>query len=208
MARTNTELQPYHALEAAYAELNATALHSVVTTQREAFVEDRNMGLVTQVAQSLFRRKIQRLTKAFVTLSLDDIAASAALPDAAAAERVVRRMVHRQEIFARVDQRKGMVEFLDCVESHDAADTQRHMGDGLQRMRQLHAQMQQLDRQMLLNPRYAHETASRQARRSPSPSDVSMDMDPEFLGVLGGAGVGDLATSAFGSSAMDPDNGQ
>lgn len=51
------------------------------------------MGLVKQCLSSLHKKNIQRLTKTFMTLSLNDMANKVQLPNAKEAERHILNMV-------------------------------------------------------------------------------------------------------------------
>jgi COP9 signalosome complex subunit 3 len=75
-------------------------------------LQDRNAGLVKQVLASLPARTIQRLTQTYLTLSLADIARAAGLAGPAEAEQVILRMVAHRQVFARINDRDGMVTFM------------------------------------------------------------------------------------------------
>lgn len=70
------------------------------------------MGLVKQVLASLPMRTIQRLTQTYITLSLADIAKAAGLSGPQEAEAVILRMVACHQVFARINDRDGMVTFM------------------------------------------------------------------------------------------------
>lgn len=86
--------QNYHELANVYINTGSPeAVRSVITKHQEAFVRDNNMGLVKQVLSTLYKKKIQRLTKTFLTLSLSDVASRAALSSPAEAEKYILNMV-------------------------------------------------------------------------------------------------------------------
>jgi COP9 signalosome complex subunit 3 len=86
--------QHYHELSNVYIN-NGTpeGVRGVITKYQETFVRDNNMGLVKQVLSTLYKKKIQRLTKTFLTLSLSDVASRASLSSPAEAERYILNMV-------------------------------------------------------------------------------------------------------------------
>jgi COP9 signalosome complex subunit 3 len=86
--------QQYHELSNVYIN-NGTpdAVRAVITKYQEAFVRDNNLGLVKQVLATLYKKKIQRLTKTFLTLSLSDVASRACLSGPAEAEKYILNMV-------------------------------------------------------------------------------------------------------------------
>jgi hypothetical protein len=83
-------------------------LFSIILTS----LQDRNAGLVKQVLASLPVRTIQRLTQTYLTLSLADIARAAGLAGPAEAEAVILRMVAHRQVFASINDRDGMVTFM------------------------------------------------------------------------------------------------
>jgi len=48
---------------------------ATITQYSDVFAADKNSGLVGQVSDSLMKTNIKRLTKTFLTLSLEDVAA-------------------------------------------------------------------------------------------------------------------------------------
>ncbi len=107
--------QPYTDLVSAYASNNAEELTAVINKYTDAFTrvfitrllirnqsfncfifffsKDTNMGLVKQCLSSLHKKNIQRLTKTFMTLSLNDMANKVQLPNAKKAEKQILDMV-------------------------------------------------------------------------------------------------------------------
>jgi COP9 signalosome complex subunit 3 len=112
--------QPYTDLASAYASNNAEELTAVINKYTDAFTRDTNMGLVKQCLSSLHKKNIQRLTKTFMTLSLNDMANKVQLPNAKKAEKQILDMIEDGEIFASINQRDGMVVFLDNPEKYNS----------------------------------------------------------------------------------------
>lgn len=81
----------YHELASAYRE--SETLRNVVNKYRDIYVRDLNLGLVKQVAASLYKKNIRRLTKTFLTLSLADVASRVQLSGPAEAEKFILNMV-------------------------------------------------------------------------------------------------------------------
>ena len=61
------------------------------------------------------RRSVKRLTQTYLTLSLADIAAKTGL-EGESVESTILEMIEKGEIFASINQRDGMVSFLDNPE--------------------------------------------------------------------------------------------
>lgn len=80
---------PYEELATAYSTHSTNDVHKCAEVNHEVFTKDGNFGFVKQVVASLYRRNIQRLTKTYLTLSLEDIATTVNLPNPNAAEMAV-----------------------------------------------------------------------------------------------------------------------
>lgn len=84
----------YHDLSNVYVNSGSPeAVRAVITKYQDTFIQDNNMGLVKQVLSTLYKKKIQRLTKTFLTLSLSDVASRASLSSPAEAEKYIFNMV-------------------------------------------------------------------------------------------------------------------
>lgn len=83
----------YHDLSTAYATGSSDELRNVALKHQDQFERDKNFGLVKQVASSLYRKNIKRLTKTFLTLSLADVASRVQLSSPAEAEKYIFKMV-------------------------------------------------------------------------------------------------------------------
>eukprot|EP00624_Nannochloropsis_granulata_P004621 evm.model.NODE_32970_length_10329_cov_25.798626.3 len=74
---------------------------------------DKNLGLARQVLDEVAVKTLRRLTRTYVTLSLEDIAQHAGCATAAAAEKLVVDQVAQGKIVAAVDEVTGMVFFSE-----------------------------------------------------------------------------------------------
>ncbi|ETE63304.1 COP9 signalosome complex subunit 3 [Ophiophagus hannah] len=109
----------YHELAQVYATNKPSELRSLVNKHSETFTRDNNMGLVKQCLSSLYKKNIQRLTKTFLTLSLQDMASRVQLSGPQEAEKYVLHMIEDGEIFASINQKDGMVCFHDNPEKYN-----------------------------------------------------------------------------------------
>lgn len=86
--------QHYHELSNVYINNgNPDAVRTIITKCHDTFSRDNNLGLCKQVLATLYKKKIQRLTKTFLTLSLEDVASRACLSGPAEAEKYILNMV-------------------------------------------------------------------------------------------------------------------
>ena len=84
-----------------------TELQSVLEKHNLVFQEDGNSGLVAQVVVARQKTSIKRLTKTFLTLSLEDVASRVGLASPAEAENQLVSMIEEGSIFARISQKDG-----------------------------------------------------------------------------------------------------
>ena len=68
------------------------------------------------------RLAIKRLTQTYLTLSLADIASKTGVA-AEKAEATILDMIEKGEVYASINQRDGMVSFLDSPERYDSAES-------------------------------------------------------------------------------------
>ena len=83
----------YTDLAAAYSTFSIHKVTLVVREHSDQYLSDTNMGLVKQVIASLYKKNIQRLTKTFLTLSLEDMANRIQLESKEDAEQYILNMV-------------------------------------------------------------------------------------------------------------------
>ena len=57
-----------------YSDKEDTNLEKILTKHKKVFEEDGTTGLIAQVVEASQKAKIKRLTKVFITLSLEDVA--------------------------------------------------------------------------------------------------------------------------------------
>jgi len=153
-----TSFPQYHELANAFITQNTDEVHKIAETHAEAFQKDRNLGLVKQCIQSLYRRNIQRHTQTYLTFSLQDIATSVKLNSAADAEKQVLRMIERGEIFATINQKDGMVSFQEDPEQYDTMKMTTHLDQQIQRVIGLGNKVRMLDEQIASSPQYIQRT--------------------------------------------------
>ena len=105
----------YIALADAYKTRNGETLEAKAAEHRRVWARDGLESLVDKAVRSLAFGNVARLTRTYLTLSLDDIAKQAGLAGgAAAAERAIVGMIGDDEIRATVSQADGAVSFHDA----------------------------------------------------------------------------------------------
>ncbi|KAL6507269.1 COP9 signalosome complex subunit 3 [Orobanche gracilis] len=129
--------QPYHELVNCYSTGKVTELETYVQTNKDKFETDKNLGLVKQVLASMYKRNIQRLTQTYLTLSLQDIATIVQLNSPKVAEMHVLQMIQEGEIYATINQKDGMVRFLEDPEQYKTCGMIEHVDCSIQRIMML-----------------------------------------------------------------------
>ncbi|KAI8923463.1 hypothetical protein BC831DRAFT_470998 [Entophlyctis helioformis] len=117
----------YTDLASAYASLDPSRTSSKVSQRTNMFAADKTLGLVQQCLADLVRRKIQKLTNTYLTLSLSGIAKTVDLVGvhaASDAEGHVLQMIDNGQVSATISHADGgMVSFHDIPETFDSMAT-------------------------------------------------------------------------------------
>lgn len=146
--------QPYMELVNTYNTGKIAELETYVQINREKFESDNNVGLVKQVVSSMYKRNIQRLTQTYLTLSLQDIANTVQLNSSKEAEMHVLRMIQDGEIFATINQKDGMVRFLEDPEQYKTCEMIEHIDSSIQRIMSLSKKLTAMDELISCDPLY------------------------------------------------------
>ncbi|RWS10457.1 COP9 signalosome complex subunit 3-like protein [Dinothrombium tinctorium] len=145
---------PYNELVSAYATNNPEEVIAVINRHSETLTRETNMGLVKQCLSSLHKKNIQRLTKTFLTLSLSDMANRVQLANAKEAENYILRMIEDKEIFASINQKDGMVVFLDNPEKYNTATMFRRLEDDMKVCMYLEDKLRKMDQEIAVSAKY------------------------------------------------------
>jgi len=122
--------------------------------------------LVKQAIQALYRQNIQRLTKTYITLSLQSITEQTSLSNVVDTERRVFRMIQNGQVFASINQKDGMVEFLENPEKYNNSKTLGYLDRQIKQTISLTNVVTKIDEEIGLEDKYLHKII--QAERSPS----------------------------------------
>lgn len=114
-----------------YATLSHEKVCRIVNNNNTIFQRDENMGFIKQCLTQVHKRNIQRLTKTFLTLPIHDVAEHVMLDSDKEAEKYILNMIDEGEIFARIDQKNGMVVFEDNPEKYDSVSVFQKLQDDM-----------------------------------------------------------------------------
>lgn len=130
-------------------------------------MQDNNLGLAKQVISSLYKRNIQRLTQTYLTLSLQDIADTVQLNGPKEAELHILQMIQDGEIFAFINQKDGMVSFLEDPEQYNTRKMANHLDSEIQHIIQLSKKLTSVDEQVLCDQNYLNKIGRDRPRYDP-----------------------------------------
>jgi COP9 signalosome complex subunit 3 len=155
----------------------AEALDKVVNDGAAHYQADNNLGLVKQVCKAFRRREVRKLTDTYVTLSLTDMARRSGTPNAAAAETMLLGMIQDEEIFARVDSKRGMVTFSESPEQYNSREMVEAMDARIREIIDLSAVLQQIHQEAVVSKRYVERTL-------PKTTEEEAKSDPALAAAL------------------------
>lgn len=158
-----TKLSHYTEFAEACAALNYDKASNILNAD---FARDKSFGLAKQCLASIHNRIILRLTKTFITLSLADIASHTKLPSAKAAEKAVLKMIESGEISARINQRDGMVSFLDTPSTFDTPETIAAINARIAQAMALYRKVTDLSAQVVTSLPYLQRTTDKNVASS------------------------------------------
>ncbi|KAG9508932.1 COP9 signalosome complex subunit 3, partial [Fragariocoptes setiger] len=137
-----------------YPSQNYERLQTTVNKYQQVYERDENMGLIKQCLAAVHKRNIKRLTRTFLTLSLTDVANHVGLTGEKEAESYIFQMIEEGEIFASINQKDGMVVFLDNPEKFNSASVFRQMQQDMETCMQLNERLRIMDQEIAQSPKY------------------------------------------------------
>ncbi|GMI76826.1 FUSCA 11, COP9 SIGNALOSOME SUBUNIT 3, CONSTITUTIVE PHOTOMORPHOGENIC 13 [Hibiscus trionum] len=146
--------QPYFELASSYSNGKIADLETYVEANKDKFESDNNLGLVKQAVSSMYKRNIQRLTQTYLTLSLQDIANRVQLNSPKEAEMHVLQMIKDGEIYATINQKDGMVRFLEDPEQYKTCEMIERIDSSIQRLMTVSKKLNVMDELMSCDPLY------------------------------------------------------
>ncbi|KAL3640053.1 hypothetical protein CASFOL_011971 [Castilleja foliolosa] len=146
--------QTYLELVSSYSTGKVSELETFLRTNTDKFESDKNLGLVKQVVASMYKRNIQRLTQTYLTLSLQDIANTVQLNSPKEAEMHVLQMIQEGEIYATINQKDGMVRFLEDPEQYKTCGMIERVDFSIQRIMMLSKKLTTMNEMMSYDPSY------------------------------------------------------
>ncbi|KZV24896.1 hypothetical protein F511_16555 [Dorcoceras hygrometricum] len=156
--------QPYLELVSSYSAGKISELEAFVQANKDKFETDKNLGLVKQVVSSMYKHNIQRLTQTYLTLSLQDIANTVQLNSPKEAEMHVLKMIQDGEINATINQKDGMVRFLEDPEQYRTCEMIERIDSSIRRAMMLSKKLTSMNELMSCDLSYLGKAGKEQKR--------------------------------------------
>ncbi|CAI8594015.1 unnamed protein product [Vicia faba] len=155
---------PYMEIAHAYSTGKVADLEAFLNAHADKFESENNLGLAKQVVSSMYKRNIQRLTQTYLTLSLEDIANTVHLNSAKEAEMHVLQMIQDGDIYATINQKDGMVRFLEDPEQYKTCEMIEHIDSSIQRIMALSRKLTKSDEQIACDQLYLSKVGRERQR--------------------------------------------
>ncbi|XP_066934709.1 COP9 signalosome complex subunit 3-like [Clytia hemisphaerica] len=150
----------YWELADAYSKHDADGVTAIANKHQQTFQNDNNVGIVKQVISSLTKKRIQKLTKTFLTLSLVDMASRVKLRNADEAEKYLLEMIEDGSIYATIDQQAGMVSFQNNPDRFNSNNVLEKIHSEMEKCIRMNEQLITMDNDMQQNQQYVHKMMS------------------------------------------------
>eukprot|EP01125_Pyxidicula_operculata_P004172 TRINITY_DN1608_c0_g1_i1.p1 TRINITY_DN1608_c0_g1~~TRINITY_DN1608_c0_g1_i1.p1 ORF type:complete len:455 (+),score=102.21 TRINITY_DN1608_c0_g1_i1:283-1647(+) len=169
----------YDEFATSYSTRSIVDLNKVVANHTDFFIKDGTLGLVKQAVQALYRQNIQRLTKTYLTLSLQDISDQVGLTGERVqeAEKRIYKMIEQGEIYAKINQKDGMIQFYESPELFNTNKTLNYLDRQIHQTIDLTKKVTKIDEQISLNTKYLQKV-------------IQAERGTGVGGGVGGGGVG------------------
>jgi len=154
--RVVKQLSPsYEELATAYSTRSHEDLGKCADNHAATFIRDGNMGLVGQVMNAMHNQNIKRLTKTYLTLSLDAVVENVSLKDHAEVERRVLRLVEDGQLFASINQKESYISFQEKDGEYVSPEMVAFLDKQIKNTVTVHQKVTGLDRQIEGSDKYA-----------------------------------------------------
>jgi len=194
---------PYHEVIKAFYSSQHSELNNIIEKHNVVFTDDGNTGLIGQVVVARQKSNIKRLTKTFLTLSLEDVASKVGLASPKEAERQLVTMIEEGSIFARISQKDGMVRFDTNPERYNTVKMLRHLETDVENLISLDNHISTMEEEIRVNPKFVkiHGNTGSSGGMGGRGGAVSAEIDDEII--LPSAGRGSRSGSLGPSSSSN-----
>ncbi|TRY71112.1 hypothetical protein TCAL_02399 [Tigriopus californicus] len=191
---------PYTELITSYYSNDLSSLQTTINKYADTYESDSNSGLVDQVLSSQTKTNIKRLTKTFLTLSLNELAVRVGLANSEEAEKLVVKMIQEGSIHAKISQKDGMVRFDNNPEHFNSSEVLETLEAKITRCMALDNQLQSLTEVIETNSDYVKRSgALAYSAGATSKEDPAQSMSfSNGSGAVSGSGPAAASSSSSG----------
>eukprot|EP01095_Lingulamoeba_sp_RSL-Kostka_P002131 TRINITY_DN1301_c4_g1_i1.p1 TRINITY_DN1301_c4_g1~~TRINITY_DN1301_c4_g1_i1.p1 ORF type:complete len:437 (+),score=93.56 TRINITY_DN1301_c4_g1_i1:319-1629(+) len=143
----------YKEISIHYCTLDVANFRQFIDGNIQVFQKDQNYGIVKQVLDSLYKRKIQIFTQSYLTLSLESIASSVDLT-VEKTESIILKMIEDGDIYATINQADGMVRFEENQESYANSQMINKLNEQIQKSMFLSNKLKSIEKDVKLNSEF------------------------------------------------------
>jgi len=170
----------YDEIVTSYSLRSIEDLDKCIEAYFEAFMKDKNYGLVRQVRQSLYKDNIAKLTKTYLTLSLKNIADVARIMDVREVERRVLSMIRKGQVFAKINQKDGMVSFSENPTQYNGTSNLTYLDTSIHSVIDIEKNIRRMDEKISTSHQYIQKVL--QSERGSVPVYSGDIFDTEHAG--------------------------
>jgi len=178
-------VRPYTKIVDAFASSDPEKLTTAIAANEALLVQDGNLGLAKQVVRAHRERGVRRLTRTYVKLSLEQLAAKAGLRTVADATRQLAAMISEGDLDASINEPESTVSFQEAPTHHGGAGATHVLHHQLQQALSLMQKLGQLHQRVAGSREYV-----KQRLRGERRSQIEVAGETGFMGVGAGAGAG------------------
>ncbi|KAJ6228896.1 cop9 signalosome complex subunit 3 [Anaeramoeba flamelloides] len=149
--------KPYEEFVEAFRSMDIERVGICISTYMEVYEKDKTFGLIKLVRDNLVRRKIQRLTKTYITLSLEYVSQQLNMNSTQEAEFYLLDMIEQGEVFASIDQKEGQISFHADPEPYDSVRVSLELNGKIQEVIGLAKNLDLLDEKISTNSNFIHK---------------------------------------------------
>jgi len=145
---------PYDDLATSFSTRSVEDVGKVADTRAEIFMKDGNMGLVGHVMSALKRQNIQRLTKTYLTVSVDTVVEKFKFKDAAEVEFLLLNMIEAGSLSATFNQETRVIAFSDASEGYCSSSAVDYLAKQIHSAISLHHKVVNTDKDIELSDKF------------------------------------------------------
>jgi len=172
---------PYEELSTAYSTHSHEDLGKCADNHAAVFFRDSNLGLVGQVMNAMHNQNIKRLTKTYLTLTLESVATEVGLQNQAEAQRRILRLVEDGQLLASINQKESYVSFDEKDGEYASSQMVNFLSKQIKNTMVIHHKVNGLDRNIEHSDKYVQKLLSSERGGRGAFDEELMGVDPSIM---------------------------